>query len=149
MAGTLDHSLQIGLGVFYLLCALMNVGFSWYYHRYAQPRKPELAWIWAAVAGLFLFHALAYGVFHAGWFIPKAIRDAVDFATGPITYTLLSVVAFGAVLYWRRFFTNPQVAWGILMLTLLLGGWSFTDPNFRAIVAKEDNVPITMLIYSV
>src|SRR5262249_32380975 len=31
----------------------------------------------------------------------------------------------------------------------LLGGWSFTDPNFRAIVAKEDNVPISMLIYSV
>src|SRR5262245_19563034 len=103
MAGTLDTSLQIGLGVFYLLCALMNVGFALYYHRFAQPRKPEVATAWYAVAALFLFHAAAYGIFQVGWVIPKALRDAVDFATGPITYTLLSIVAFGAVLYWRRF----------------------------------------------
>src|SRR5262249_2717784 len=56
---------------------------------------------------------------------------------------------FAVVLYWRRFFTNPQVAWGLLNLSLLGAGWSFTDPNFRAIVAKEDNVPISMLIYCV
>jgi hypothetical protein len=148
MSTTLDHSLQVGLGVYYLLCALMNVGFALYFHRFVQPRKPELAAIWYSVAALFLFHALAYGVFHAGWVIPKGVRNAVDFATGPITYTVLSVVVFAAVLYWRRFFTNPQVAWAALMLSLLLGGWSFTDPNFRAIVAKEDNVPISMLIYS-
>src|SRR5262245_27441634 len=149
MSGTLDHTLQTGLGVFYLLCALMNVGFALYYHRLAQPRRADFAMIWYAVAALFLVHAAAYGVFHAGWVISKSVRDAVDFATGPITYTLLSIVAFAAVLYWRRFFTNPQVAWGVFMLSLLLGGWSFTDPNFRAIVAKEDNVPISMLIYSV
>jgi hypothetical protein len=141
--------LQTGLGVFYLLCALMNVCFALYYHRFAQPRRADLAMLWYAVAAVFLIHAAAYGVFHAGWVISKGVRDAVDFATGPITYTVLSIVAFAAVLYWRRFFTNPQVAWGILMLSLLLGGWSFTDPNFRSIVAKEDNVPISMLIYSV
>ena len=37
----------------------------------------------------------------------------------------------------------------MLQLSLLFGGWAMTDPNFREIVAKEDNVPITMLIYSV
>src|SRR5262245_56491625 len=108
MPTTLDHSLQTGLGVYYLLCALMNLGFAYYFHRVVQPRKADLAAIWYAVAALFLFHALAYGVFHAGWVISASIRNAVDFATGPITYTVLSVVAFAALLYWRRFFTNPQ-----------------------------------------
>src|SRR5205085_12289146 len=37
----------------------------------------------------------------------------------------------------------------LLHFVLLLGGWSFTDPNCRSIVAKEDNVPISMLICSV
>jgi hypothetical protein len=37
----------------------------------------------------------------------------------------------------------------MLMLSLIFGGWAMTNPNFRSIVAKEDNVPITMLIYSV
>jgi hypothetical protein len=149
MSGSLDHSLQTGLGVYYLLCALMNIGFGLYFHRVVEPPRRNLAAIWYTVAGLFLLHALAYGVFHAGWIIPKGLREAVDWATGPITYTVLSVVLFVAILVWRRLFTHPQVAWGLLMASLLLGGWSFTDPNFRAIVAKEDNVPITMLIYSV
>jgi hypothetical protein len=52
-------------------------------------------------------------------------------------------------LYWRRFFVHPQVAWAMLALSLLAAGWAFTDKNFRDIVAKPDNVPITMLIYSV
>lgn len=149
MSGTLDHGLQTGLGVYYLLCALLNVCFAIYYHRFSEPRKLNLAVLWYAVAGLFVLHALAYGVFHTGWVVPKGIRNAVDWATGPVSYTLLSVILFGVVLYWRRFFTDPQVAWGLLMGSLLVAGWSFTDPNFRSIVAKEDNVPITMLIYSV
>src|SRR5947207_1706194 len=49
----------------------------------------------------------------------------------------------------RRCFVQPQVAWAMLTFTLFAAGWSFTDPNFRSIVAKEDNVPISMLIYSV
>lgn len=149
MSGSLDHGLQNGLGFYYLFCALMNIGFGLYYHRYAEPRKPSLATLWYAVAGIFLLHALAYGVFHAGWEIPKTLRNVVDEATGPISYTVVSIVAFAALLYWRRFFVHPQVAWAGLMLSLLLAGWSFTDENFRSIVAKEDNVPITMLIYSV
>lgn len=149
MSGSLDHGLQNGLGVFYLICALMNIGFGWYYQRHAVPRRQGIATFWYAIAGLFAFHALAYGVFHAGWIIPKSIRLAVDRVADPISYTVLSILAFAALLYWRKFLTDPQIAWGALMLSLLIGGWSFTDANFRAIVAKEDNVPITMLIYSV
>jgi hypothetical protein len=144
----LDPGIQNGLAVYYVLVALMNFGFAWYYYRLSQPTRPRAAAVWGGVGVLFLLHAFAYGV-HRGWVMPAGLREAVDRATGPVTYTILSIIAFTALLYWRRFFTNPQVAWAALMLSLLGAGWSFTDPNFRSIVAKEDNVPITMLIYSV
>jgi hypothetical protein len=126
----------------------MNVGFAIYYHRFAEPRNKNAALTWYAVAGIFVLHAVAY-FFGAGWTIPLGLRELVDRLTGPVTYTLLSVVGFAVVIYWRRFFVQPQVAWAMLNASLLLAGWSFTDPNFRSIVAKEDNVPISMLIYSV
>jgi hypothetical protein len=148
MPPTLDTSIQTGLAVYYLLCVFMNLGFASYYLYSAQPRRPHVALAWALVAGLFLIHSLAYA-FQASWVIPIGFRELVDRLTGPISYTTLSIIAFVALLYWRRFFTDPQVAWAMLNLSLLAGGWSFTDPNFRSIVAKEDNVPITMLIFSV
>lgn len=153
MAAPLDSGLQAGLGVYYGLCAALNVGFAWYYHRQASPRRPDLAIVWYAVAGVFLLHALAYGVFHAGWVIPRMITESSDVVLsgnlGATIYTTGSFLAFAVLLYFRRFFVQPQVAWSLLMASLLAGGWSFTDANFRSIVAKEDNVPISMLIYSV
>src|SRR5439155_12637289 len=145
---TLDPSLQTGLAVYYILVALMNLSFAAYYFRYAEPKQPRTAGIWSAVALVFFFHAFIYGI-HKGWTIPHGLRQFVDDLTGPVMYTTLSVVAFAAFLYWRRFFTDPQVAWAGLNLSLFAAGWSFTDPNFRSIVAKEDNVPISMLIFSV
>jgi hypothetical protein len=142
----LDDRLQNGLAVYYVLVALLNLGFAIYFYR--RPGQRNLAAIWAAVAGLFLIHALAYGL-HAGWVMPVRLRVLIDDATGPVTYTVLSMLGFAVVLIWRRFFVKPQVAWAILNVSLLAFGWSFTDPNFAKIVAKEDNVPITMLIYCV
>jgi hypothetical protein len=59
------------------------------------------------------------------------------------------VVGFVALIVFRKFLTQPTVAWTILNASLLFAGWSMTDSNFRAIVTKADNVPIVMLIYSV
>src|SRR5688500_12876393 len=122
---TLSAGLINGLAVFYLLCAAMNVGFAAYYHCYSEPRRRDIAVVWYAVAALFALHAVLYfaGV---NLVLPKAIREAVDWATGPISYTVLSMVAFAALIYWRKFFVQPQVAWAALMITLLMGGWSFT-----------------------
>src|SRR5262249_39635965 len=58
-------------------------------------------------------------------------------------------VAFVALLYFRRVLTQPAIAWGILNLSLLAGGWSMTDLEFSKIITKEDNVPITILIFTV
>jgi hypothetical protein len=142
---TLSVPLQNGLAVYFLLCALMNLGFAWHYFR---RKDAPSALIWTGVAVIFLIHMVVYFL-HLGWVLSPALADAIDNMTGPVIYTTLSVVGFAVVLIWRRFFTKPQVAWAILNLTLLIGGWSMTNPNFRAIVAKEDNVPISMLIFSV
>jgi len=145
MDHTLDKSLQNGLAVFYLLVALLNFGFAAYWYGV---KKMATTAVWAIVGAIFLIHTIAYFA-HLGWSLPVGIREAVDQATGPVVYTMLSIVGFVVLLVFRRFFVQPNVAWALLQLSLLAGGWAMTDPNFRDIVAKEDNVPITMLIYSV
>src|SRR5436305_1549347 len=104
----MSAALQYGLAGYYLLVAVMNAGFAAYYHFYSEPRKKNVAVVWYAVAAVFVLHAVAYAL-QAGWVIPLWIRHAVDDVTGPISYTLLSVIGFAALLYWRRFFVQPQV----------------------------------------
>jgi len=146
MEHTLDKGLLNGLAVYYLLVALLNFGFAAYWCYGAKKMLAGI--VWAAVGVLFLLHSIAYFA-HSQLILPVGIREAVDNVTGPVTYTMLSIVAFILLLYFRKFFVQPNVAWAMLQLSLLAGGWAMTDPNFREIVAKEDNVPISLLIYSV
>jgi hypothetical protein len=111
--------------------------------------------LWSAVAAIFLLHAVIY-LFHMGPALSEVFRafttrlmGAWGGQAGPILYTSLSVLGFVALLYYRRVLTQPPVAWAILNIGLLLGGWSMTDPEFRKIIVKEDNVPITILIFTV
>jgi Cytochrome b(C-terminal)/b6/petD len=149
MSHELTNSLQNSLGVYYILCALLNVGFAIYFLRRKDLVKGV---VWTVVAFVFLIHAGAY-MSHLGWTLSRSFRDYVDsIVTGPrgaTIYVSTSFIAFAILLVFRKFFVNPQVAWAGLNLSLLLGGWAMTDPNFRLIVSKEDNVPITMLIFSV
>ncbi len=146
MENALDKGLQNGLAVYYLLVALLNFGFAAYWIY--GPKRILAGAIWAAVGGLFLIHSIAYFA-HAQWVLPIGTREEIDNLTGPVVYTTLSIIGFILLLYFRRFFVQPHVAWAILQLSLLFGGWAMTDKNFQAIVAKEDNVPISMLIFSV
>jgi hypothetical protein len=146
MPHPLDKGLQNGLAVYYLLVALLNFGFAAYWVY--GPKKMLAGLVWAAVGALFLIHSIAYFA-HLGWVLPIGMRETIDNLTGPVVYTTLSIIGFIVLLYFRRFFVQPNVAWTILQLSLLFGGWAMTDPNFRSIVAKEDNVPISMLIFSV
>jgi Cytochrome b(C-terminal)/b6/petD len=143
---TLTSALQTGLGFFYLLVAAMNVGFAAYF--YYTVKSVAQAAIWIAVAGLFLLHSVAYFA-HLGWIIPEAVQEGVNSAMNPITYFVGACGGLFLVLYFRRFFTDPIVAWTILMLGLLFSGWAMTNDNFKAIITKPDNVPIVMLIFSV
>lgn len=139
------ESLQTGLGFYYTLALLMHVGFL--YHTYLK-LKPVTAALWTCLAGIYL--VLLFGYFaHLGLMLPQGIRDFIDTLMGPVIYTTLSVVGFALFIWFRKPLTNPHVAWGILHLSLLAFGFAVTDPNFYSIIAKPDNAPIPMLIYSV
>ena len=152
-SGTLSHYTAFSLAVFYLLVVILNIGYAAYLLYVNRDRKQ--AAIWGAVSGVFLIHAALYlsptrPVLPAGFReTTTRIMGAMHGQAGPILYTVMSVLAFAGLLYWRKTLTKPIVAWSLLNVALLVGGWSMTDQNFRKIVGKEDNVPITMLIFSV
>jgi hypothetical protein len=148
-----DSDIGIGLACFYIVVAILNLGFAFYQFHLRRDRLQAV--VWATVAGIFLLHAALY-LAGVALVLPHGIRDSITNIMGmyggqmgPILYSVLSVIGFAAVLYWRRFLTQPIIAWTILTLTLLAAGWSMTDPNFRSIVTKPDNVPISILIFSV
>ncbi len=146
---TLDSSLQNSLAVFYALVAFMNFGFAAYYGMRSAKKDDHISTaVWAGVGIVFFVHCIAYFA-QMNWILAQSFRDTIDYLAGPVLYTTLSIGLFVVMLYFRKFFTNPQVAWAVLNLSLLFGGWAMTAPSFRDIVAKPDNVPISMLIYSV
>src|SRR5262245_22336097 len=106
----LEPSLQNGIAVYYLLVALLNVGFALHYFRVG---KRNIGWIWTGVTALYLLHALAYAL-HFDWVMPLGLRQGIDFLMGPVVYTMLAVILFVVMLVYRRFFVQPQVAWTIL-----------------------------------
>jgi hypothetical protein len=143
---TLSIPLQNGLAVFYLLCAILNVGIAM---AYGRAKNEKAGWIWGLVAFVFALHAAAYA-FHCGVVVPHAVRNAIDWLMGPVVYTSLSVVGFVLLLVYRRFWVQPQVGLAVLNLVLLASGWAMTDPHFGGpdVMGKADNVPIALLIYS-
>ncbi|MCI0457152.1 MAG: hypothetical protein L0Z62_09250 [Gemmataceae bacterium] len=167
----MSPGLQTGLAIYYFLVALMNVGFVAHLrrnpadvsHLFAGPDtklsrffrlfRPVVEAIsrwefWAVVTAVFLFHSVVY-LFGADWVLPMAARHLVDNMMNAVSYFVLAVVGFLLLLRFRRFFTEPVIAWLVLSLILLFGGWAMTDPNFEAIITKADNVPIVLLIFSV
>ena len=147
------NTVQTGLGVFYILVVLMNFGFAIFQDRLRKDRRAGLfGLVWGVI---FLVQALPYLVQH-GWQLDSGLRRATTGLmlayggqAGPILYSTASVIAFALFLYYRDFLTRPAVAWTILNLSFVFGGWSMTDPEFKQIIAKADNVPITMMIYTV
>lgn len=146
--GGLSPTIQNGLGVYYLLVAVLNVGISIYFFGSKKDKDRMPAFLWLGVSVVFLIHALAY-FGHLGWVAPRSILDAIDWFLGPVTYTGVSVLIFVLFLVFRRFFTEPIVALGVLNIGLLVSGWAMTNQNFRDIVTKPDNVPIVLLIFVV
>jgi len=199
MSENLTVPILAGLAVFYLLVALLNVGFVAYQHYVRKDRMQVL--VWTAVGALFVVHSIIYGMVgfrlsaaesrltkaedelqirstsataseqslsdargevdeardslkktreSFGWMVmPHLMRDFVDWLMGPVTYFVVSVVLFILFLSFRKFLVDPIVAWAFLNFGLFFSGWAVTDPNFRLIVTKEDNVPIVLLIFTV
>jgi hypothetical protein len=77
----------------------------------------------------------------------QAFRDLVNQSTGPVIYSVGTTLALVVLYVFRAWFVRPMVAWSIWNLMLLFLGLSMPDPNFFAIVAKPDNVPIVALVF--
>src|SRR5438094_5148246 len=94
------HSVQTGLGFYYLLVVLLNVGFAGYQYYIRRNRRQTI--IWGVVAGVFFLHAVIYLV-RQGPVLPQGFRDAITNVMGwyggqmgPILYSSLSVIGFSA-----------------------------------------------------
>lgn len=79
----------------------------------------------------------------------QLIKDATDWICQPIPYSVGSILALAAILYFRKFFAKVSVAVvaGIASTAFLI--FAQTDPNFRTIITKPDNVPIVILFATV
>jgi len=144
------------LACWYLGAALANGAAAWRAlrrHGAGTARGP--AWgeglVWLVLAGLFLALSAAAAHGDPRWLwllsLPQAMRNLLDRLLGPTVFVV--GVTIGLVVFFaaRRFLTRPAVAWSVLNLAVLALGLSVTDPDFLAIVAKPDNVPIVGLIF--
>jgi hypothetical protein len=107
--------------------------------------RARWALVWAVIAVTFQATGVAY-VLGGRISLPLFIRDAVDYVSGPTTFFLAGTLGFVLMVVFRRAVANGLVAWGIVNAFLLYFGLSMTDPDFREIVTKPDNVPIVGLI---
>jgi hypothetical protein len=82
-------------------------------------------------------------------FPPEPVKHFINAATKPYWFILLSVGVFCAMFLLYKVWTRSAVFWTIFALFCLFYFGSIADENFRSIVAKPDNVPITMMVISV
>lgn len=148
---------------FYVALAAMNAGAALYLWRTGQlkswfsvplgggrsfPLTNALAWL--LLSFVFMIMAPLAGSGNAGTMpsMPESWREAINQGTGPVVYSIGTVVILVILYVFRAFFVKPPVAWIILNLMLLFLGLSMTDRDFYDIVAKPDNVPIVMLVFA-
>jgi len=146
MHGSQDFITSISgfLGGYYLFLATMNAAMAYYLWHHRHQVGEAVAWI---VYSFFLvaIGSAAMGGSPVGF--PHAVRDTVNYLTGPVIYSVGTTALLALFYFGRRFFVKPMVAWVGLNISLLIMGLSMTDPNFAAIVTKPDNVPIVGLVF--
>src|SRR3712207_3378351 len=76
------------------------------------------------------------------------IKNAVNAATKPEWFLTITFVVFVLMMVLYRWWTRP-VVFGVIFGAFLIGYFgSMGDPNFRSIVAKPDNVPLTIMMFA-
>lgn len=76
------------------------------------------------------------------------VKEVINTLSYPHWSFTLSLIAFAVALR-TRFLWTKRGGWTLLIAGGMLYALSFFDPNFFAVVAKPDNVPITMMIFLV
>jgi hypothetical protein len=78
-----------------------------------------------------------------------SLKGFVNWLTQPSYFLTLCTVVFVLMFVLYKWWTKPVIFGVIFGLFILFYFGSMTDPNFRSIVAKPDNVPITIMVISV
>ncbi len=79
----------------------------------------------------------------------NAIKDAINAVCAPHWFFSLSCAGTAVFMIGYRKLTKPGFALAALFAFTAFYALSATDSDFRSIISKPDNVPITMMIYSV
>jgi hypothetical protein len=82
-------------------------------------------------------------------FPPEGLKHLINASTKPALFISLACVVFALMFVLYKVWTKPAVFWGIFAIFIIFYFGSMADANFRAIVAKPDNVPITIMVISV
>ena len=91
---------------------------------------------------------MATGILAAGGFM-DSVKHAVNYLTAPYYFITLSFIVFALMFVLYKWWTKPAVFAVIFIGFLAFYFGSMADPNYRSIVAKPDNVPITIMVISV
>ena len=81
--------------------------------------------------------------------MPDFIKNFVNWILGPTTFFIISVGGLLAVILLRRYWTKGIVAGALFAGAVIFYCLSMTDAEFVKIVAKPDNVPISIMFFSV
>src|SRR5438552_15399785 len=83
----------------------------------------------------------------AGFF--TSVRHAINWVTQPALFISLSIGVFILMFVFYKWWTKPAVFAVIFIGFLAAYFGSMGDPNYKSIVAKPDNVPITIMVMTV
>ncbi|MCA9077321.1 MAG: hypothetical protein KDA93_20005 [Planctomycetaceae bacterium] len=158
----LTASVIRGLGWLYLIMAVMNL--FWTINVFQSGKAYESIAGFkhipkAAPWGLYTIVLFMIGIVHVvfdsspadfQFLLPLGFKNLVDvIIANPISYFAVSMVIFVAMIWLRKWWTKPTVAWVLLNASMLFLGVSMTDYDFRQIVGKPDNVPIVGMLFLV
>ncbi len=79
----------------------------------------------------------------------ELLKNAIDWAFQPTLYFAGTVGALFAVLFWRKLFSKTVVITVFFAVGTVFMLWAPSDPDFKKIITKPDNIPIVILIASV
>ena len=79
----------------------------------------------------------------------EQFKSAVNWLTQPSYFLTLVTLGFVLMLVLYRWWTKPVIATILFLIFLVFYFGSVGDPDFRSIVTKPDNVPITIMVIGV
>ncbi len=80
--------------------------------------------------------------------MPEPIKNFIDSLLGPTTFFLIAIIGLALMIRFRALWTKAWFAGSLLVVAVVGFVLSTTDADFVAIVGKPDNVPITIMIFT-